>query len=298
MAAAEIEIDVALVRGLLTEQHPDLAGLPLRVVAQGWDNVMTRLGDDLAVRLPRRAIAAPLVEHEQEWLPRLAPHLPVRVPVPVRIGRPSTALGYPWSWSVVPWVPGLRGADVPRARRGDVAAALAGFLAAMHRPAPPDAPENPYRGGPLAGRDGPVRDRLAAGVTTEVDRCLAVWSQAVAAEPWHGPALWLHGDPHPGNLVLADDGATVTLAAVADLGDLTSGDPATDLAAAWTVFDAAGRETFRAELAGPYPGDDPVWVRARGWALTMATSMLTSGPEHAWLLPLGREALAEVLAEA
>ena len=84
----EIAVDEALVRALLAGQHPDLAGLPLVRAAQGWDNVTFRLGDDLAVRLPARAVAAPLVEHEQRWLPVLAPLLPVAVPVPVRLRRP------------------------------------------------------------------------------------------------------------------------------------------------------------------------------------------------------------------
>lgn len=90
---AETPIDEALVARLLAEQHPDLAGLPLRLAATGWDNATYRLGDDLAVRLPRIAAAAPLVANEQRWLPELAPRLPVPVPVPVRTGEPGQ--GYP-----------------------------------------------------------------------------------------------------------------------------------------------------------------------------------------------------------
>src|SRR5689334_7584851 len=102
MPAAELHIDTALVRALLRDQHPDLAAGPLRPVGHGWDNVVFRLGDDLAVRVPRREARAVLIEHEQRWLPELAPHLPLPVPVPIRIGRP--ALGYPWPWSVVGWM--------------------------------------------------------------------------------------------------------------------------------------------------------------------------------------------------
>jgi aminoglycoside phosphotransferase (APT) family kinase protein len=295
MAAAEIDVDETLVRALLTEQHPDLAGLPVRVVAQGWDNVMARLGQDLAVRMPRRAVAARLVEHEQRWLPELAPTLPVTVPVPVRVGRPSAALGYPWSWSVVPWVPGTRAADVPVGRRGALAGPLAEFLLALHRPAPSGFPVNPVRGVPLRTRDEAVRARLASGVVPDEARALAVWERAVAAAPWDGPPVWVHGDLHPGNLVVADDDA---LAAVVDLGDLTAGDPATDLAAGWLVLDAPARAVLRERLAARYPVDDPVWARARGWALSMASSMLTSGPEHAWILDLGAESLERVLADA
>src|SRR4051812_13779060 len=69
MPAAEVDVDETLVRRLLAEQCPDLAGRPLRLAAFGWDNVVYRLGDDLGVRLPRRQIAAVLIEHEQRWLP-------------------------------------------------------------------------------------------------------------------------------------------------------------------------------------------------------------------------------------
>src|SRR5690349_3749399 len=98
--AAECAIDTAFVAELIADQHPDLAHLPLHVVDAGWDNALFRLGDQLAVRLPRRAVAAPLIAHEQTWLPRLADRLSLPVPVPYRLGTP--ARGYPWRWSVVP----------------------------------------------------------------------------------------------------------------------------------------------------------------------------------------------------
>ena len=79
---------------------------------------------------------------------------------------------------------------------------------------------------------------------------------------------------------------------------MTSGDPATDLAAAWLVLDAAGREAYRDALRDRYPQDDPVWLRARGWALTMSTSMFESGPENAWVRRMGSEALARGLDDA
>lgn len=71
MPAAEIDIDDGLVRRLLADQHPDLAALPLTPVANGWDNAIFRLGADLAVRLPRRQLAADLVVNEQRWLPEV-----------------------------------------------------------------------------------------------------------------------------------------------------------------------------------------------------------------------------------
>src|SRR5262249_10355534 len=102
--AAEFPIEPGLVRALLMDQHADLAALPLTLAGGGWDNTLYRLGDDLAVRPPRRAAAACLIEHEQRWLPELAPRLPLAIPVPLRVGRPGC--GFPWSWSVIPWLTG------------------------------------------------------------------------------------------------------------------------------------------------------------------------------------------------
>ena len=104
MPSAEADLSAGLVRRLVAGQHPDLAGLRVAVLANGWDNVICRLGDDLAVRLPRRVAAAELIRHEQRWLPELAARLPLSIPAPVRVGRP--ALGYPWHWSIVPLLPG------------------------------------------------------------------------------------------------------------------------------------------------------------------------------------------------
>ncbi len=295
---AEVDVTPDLVRDLLREQHPDLAGLPLRVVSSGWDNVILRLGDDLAVRVPRRRMAARLALHEQRWLPELAGRLPVPVPVPVRAGR--SGAGYPWAWSVVPWFDGRLASTVPRADRGRLSGPLADVVARLHVPAPPDAPDNPFRGGTLRDRDVAIRERVASGVVPDGDRVLAVWEQTVTVPAWAGPPLWLHGDLHPANLLVTDDG---DLAAVLDFGDLTAGDPATDLATAWLTFDAAGGHDFRdrvtraTRVTGPSAGvDDATWVRARGWALVMATAYLAHSDDDPAFAVLGREAMARVLA--
>src|SRR3984893_17711999 len=101
---ADFAVNTALVRALLHEQHQDLAGLALSEAAAGWDNHLFRLGDALAVRLPRREVAASLIVHEQRWLPLLSARLPLPIPVPVRTGHPGCS--FPWSWSVVPWLDG------------------------------------------------------------------------------------------------------------------------------------------------------------------------------------------------
>src|SRR5678815_2309167 len=135
---AEVTIDTSVVRALLQEQHADLAHLSLVEVGEGWDNKLFRLGEDLVVRVPRRAASAALIEHEQRWLPRLSPRLPLPVPVPLRVGRPGC--GFPWSWSVVPWLPGQSALLAPLQDVATGAVALGRFLRALHQPAPGDAP--------------------------------------------------------------------------------------------------------------------------------------------------------------
>jgi len=274
--AAEHEVDVDLVAALLRDQHPDLADLPLRVVANGWDNVIVRVGADLAVRLPRRSAAAELVAHEQRWLPGIAARVAAvaPVPAPVRTGRP--AHGYPWSWSIVPWLAGRPADAEPQGR--PVAEDLAAFLTRLHVPAPADAPRNPFRAVPLAERDAAVTTRLT---TTDVPRAVeaaALWRTAVDAPAHTGPPVWVHGDLHPSNVLVDDrpDGA-VRLSAVVDFGDVTAGDPAVDLATRWLTLDREARTAFATRVAA----DDATWTRARGWAVAIASALATSDePGH------------------
>lgn len=286
--AAEVAVDPPLVRALLAEQRPDLADLPLAVLAEGWDNVLVTVGDDLIARLPRRAVAAALVAHEQRWLPELAPLLPLPVPVPVHVGTPTAA--YPWPWSLVPRRPGRSALEVPPADPRAAAEALGAFLAALHRPAPDDAPPNPYRGVPLAERAATDEERLArlAGVV-DAPALRAAWEEALAVPGWAGPPVWLHGDLHPGNL-LVDGGR---LSSVIDFGDITSGDPATDLAVAWGLLPPDARPALR-DAAGE-AADDRTWARARGWALVLGLAYLAHSADAPAYGELGHRMLAAVL---
>ena len=275
--AADIEIDAALVRSLLREQHPDLADLSLQEIDSGWDNAMFRLGETLVVRLPRRVAATRLIDHEQTWLPQLAPLLPIAVPDPVRFGRP--AQHYPWRWSVVPWLSG-RNADLcePRA---DQAERLAAFLCALHRPAPANAPVNPYRGVPLRQRAEQIAERirrLEQHAMPLSGEALRIYEMALDA-PVDVTPTWLHGDLHAGNL-LVDDGV---ISGVIDWGDMTSGDRATDLATLWmNLNDRKARENAMRACNGV---SDTTWLRAKGWAIfygvTLGTSGLAGDARHA-----------------
>jgi aminoglycoside phosphotransferase (APT) family kinase protein len=297
------QIDVALVERLVRAQHPALSA-PVSLLSHGWDNDIYRLGERYTVRLPRRIEAVPLIGNEQRWLPIIAQQLSVPAPAPVAIGVPGC--GYPWAWSICPWFDGVPAYTVRPADRGAIAEQLAHVVLELHRPAPPDAPRNPVRGVPLVDRDAAVRGRL----TSFEPSLTAVWEEAVGAERWNGPPLWLHGDLHPANVLVdaAVGGRMPRLAAIIDFGDLTAGDPATDMAAAWLFFDAAGRDLFRETLAGGGAGtggapgsggvDGATWQRARGWAVALATACVTGSPADSPMVPIGHAAIAELLSDA
>ncbi|ARC57222.1 hypothetical protein AS850_09055 [Frondihabitans sp. 762G35] len=276
------EVTVALVRSLLDEQRPDLARLDVRHVADGWDNAVFRLGDRLAARLPRRS--TDIVGNDVAWLPRLAGRFTVPVPAAVFVGRPGR--GYPWPWSIVPWFEGDLVALSPVAERATLVADLAVFLRELHVPAPADAPVNAVRGVPLATRGEAMRARFATGLLPDAARLRRVWQESLATPGWTGAPLWIHGDLHPANLLGLDG----RLAAVIDFGDLTSGDPATDLATAWLTFDPESRAALRDAL-GP---DDDTWRRARGWAVVMAAAIHVSPQSDATLRGVSTHALGEI----
>lgn len=286
---ADIPTDAELVAALVAAQHPDLAG-PLWLVSDGWDNQLYRLGDAYAVRIPRREVAAHLIEHEQQMLPGIAARVQARVPAPVRVGVPSDL--FPWPWSVVEWIDGIDGASVGADERAGVAEPLAEFVGELAVPAP-EAPHNPVRGVPLASRREVVATRLRSlSGRMEVAALEQAWREALAAPAWDGPPLLLHGDLHPGNLLLTPDGG---LAAVIDFGDVTSGDPATDLATAWLTFDGDARERFQAAL--PVAPDRATWLRARGWVVTMASALATSSDDNPRMASLAHHALDQLTHE-
>lgn len=256
----ELPIDDALVRRLVAAQFPEWAELPLRRVEPGGTvHVIYRLGDALSVRLPRREGPTEPGGDELEWLPRLAPLLPVEIPVPVAQGRPGD--GYPWFWQVHTWV---EGDTVPVAELDAIRAArdLAALVGALQRVDPAGAPAG--RGIPLAERDEGIRYWLA-----RFERAAEVtpaWERALAVPPWDSPPVWHHGDLDVRNWLVRDG----RISGVIDWGELGVGDPAVDVMVAWKLHSAAARDAFRAAL----PTDDDTWERARGWVISQAVAAL------------------------
>ncbi|QIJ66240.1 aminoglycoside phosphotransferase family protein [Streptomyces sp. JB150] len=286
-------LDDDLVRRLIAARFPHWARLPLRRVPSGGTvNAMYRLGDDMVVRLPLVAGGATDVAVEREWLPRLAPLLPTPVPEVLAAGEPGE--GYPWPWSVYRWLPGENPVAGALSEPVRLAGELAAFVAAMRAVTLPGAPPA-HRGGPLTSLDAETRAAIGElrrlpeeGV--DCDAVTAVWEDALRAPEWDGPAVWLHADLMPGNLLVADG----RLVAVIDFGCLGVGDPACDLFPAWNLLPAEARKVFRDGLGE----DGASWTRGRARTLSQALIAL---PYYRNTNPAmarnARHVIREVLAE-
>jgi aminoglycoside phosphotransferase (APT) family kinase protein len=292
MHADEIHTDVALVRRLLAGQFPHWADLPIDPVeSYGTDHDIYRLGDHLAARLPRIGWATNQAATEAEWLPKLAPHLPLKLPVQLARGHPAE--GYPFDWSIYEWLLG-ENANGTIDDLEQAAVDLAAFVKALRQVDTTGAHRrHPYgRGGPLSQHDEHVRRSIAQlGDRIDGDATLCAWQESLDALPWDGPEVWVHGDLLPGNLLVVDG----RLSAVIDFGGLNVGDPACDLQPAWNMFAGASRRRFHAELVV----DDASWSRGRGWALYQAVSALA----YYWdtnpgMIRQASHALMEVLADS
>ena len=292
--ADEVPSDEHLVRRLLAAQFPEWSGLPVqRHGTTGSDHALYRLGDELVVRMPRKAWVDLQVDKEREWLPRLAPHLPAAVPEPLAKGRPGE--GFPFWWSVYRWLdaqdPPAEGVDDPV-----LAAELGQFVVALRSldtaGGPIAGPQNFGRGVALEIRDEATR-RAITQLEGEfgVAAITAAWEDALRAPVWDGPPVWVHGDLTPENILVRDG----RLAAVIDWGCMGMGDPAVDVMAAWSIFPAAARQAFRDAAAV----DDATWARGRGWALSTALIALPYyGETHPPRAANARFRIREVLADA
>jgi aminoglycoside phosphotransferase (APT) family kinase protein len=254
----EIPTDAGLVRRLVAAQFPEWAELSIeRVGSSGTVNALYRLGNDMVVRLPRTDSGVG-VDEELRWLPKLAPHLPAAIPVPLAKGVPAE--GFPWDWGIYPWLEGENPGAGQLSDSTSLALDAAAFVRALHAVDLPGAPPAGRGSARLSDFDESVRGALGEldGVI-DTDAASAVWEGVLGMPEWDAPFVWTHGDLMPGNL-LVEDGR---LTGVIDWGGFGLGDPATDLAVAWNLFPAEARETFKSELEV----DDATWERGRGWAL-------------------------------
>lgn len=232
--------------------------------------------------------AADDVEKEHQWLPRLAPPLPVAIPAP--LGKGTPAEGYPWRWSVYRWLDGANPVVGRIAEPGLLAADLASFVTALHRIDQAGGPAS-YRSEHLGARDAVTRAAIAElGGIVGTGAVSAAWEEALRAPERPGPAVWIHADLQPGNLLVARG----RLSAVIDFGCLGLGDPAVDLIVAWYVLPAEARGAFRAAVEA----DDAAWARGRGWALSIALLELRYYREtNPVMATIARHVIEQVLAD-
>jgi aminoglycoside phosphotransferase (APT) family kinase protein len=289
-----VDVDEALVTRLLRAQLPQWAGLPLRRLhASGVDNAIFRLGDTMNVRIPRSEWSAEHVRKEQRWLPGHATRLPLDVPAPAGEGVPGE--GFPWQWSVYHWLPGRDAVESPLTDDAAAAGQLAEFIAALQSiPAadgPPSGAHSGDRGLPLPARDPFVRKSIAnLRGKFDTEGATELWESVLAVRPWRHDPVWLHGDLHPGNLLVQNG----RISAVIDWGLMSVGDPALDIMAAWTVLSPLGRALLREKLAV----DDDTWARARGWALCVGViATAYYGDSNPVLAGFSRRAAEEAIAD-
>jgi len=265
MHANEAYIDNALVKRLLEFQFPQWANLAIeQVKSAGTDNVIYRLGKDMAVRLPRIEEAALHIDKEYQWLPQLAPHLPLAIPVPLVKGEPAE--GYPWQWSIYQWLDGDTAVIEQITDLSQTAIDLGEFIIALRSLEAVDGPTS-SRGLPLICRDEETRVAITC-LQSNYDKKLIteIWNGALAETSWQGSPVWIHGDLHESNLLVQEG----KLTAVIDFGIAGVGDPACDVMAAWTLFSEKTRHLFRHTVQV----DDATWKRGRGWALSFGVVAL------------------------
>jgi aminoglycoside phosphotransferase (APT) family kinase protein len=251
----EIVVDEPLARLLLASQFPQLELTSLRLAGEGWDNTAWLVDERWLFRFPRREIALAGVGRELRVLPSLAPLLPLRIPEPTFVGRPTAE--FPWPFAGGRVVPGceLAEANLSDDVRASLARPLGRFLRALHvAEIPVELPVDPISRADMRVRVPRARERLA-----ELDYADPRAEEILAAGfelPPPERLTLVHGDLHLRH-VFVDDGR---LSGVIDWGDVCWADPAVDLVLVWCTVPPAARAAFFEEY-GPV-GEDGL-LRAR-----------------------------------
>ncbi len=254
--APDIEIDAQLARALVGAQFPQLGELRVEPIGEGWDNAAYSVNDAFIFRFPRRSSTAKLISRELQFLPQIAPQLPLPIPVPQFAGAPNEA--YPWPFAGYRRLGGRELSSLrPREEEYDeLAAALGGFLRTLH-----GIDVAPLAAGGLPadeiGRLDDVRmmpklqTRLSelqkAGIVRDATPMLEA---AETLRPIAPPALrsLAHGDLYARH-VLVNDG--MTAAGIIDWGDLHLGDPAVDLMVVFSLIPPQARARFFSAYGSP-----------------------------------------------
>jgi aminoglycoside phosphotransferase (APT) family kinase protein len=121
-------------------------------------------------------------------------------------------------------------------------------------------PESGFRGCPLQTLDSRTREVVSQlSDVYDTSGLIRIWEKALGADAWQHDPVWVHGDIHAANILVQDGVAT----AVIDFGLMSIGDPACDLAVAWSFIPQEFRQHFL-DAAGL---DEAAKQRGKGWAL-------------------------------
>ena len=227
--SAEEHVDDERARRLIRAQFEELSADAVTLVSEGWDYAVFRVDDEWAFRFPRREVVVPGAEREIAVLPVLASRLPVGVPAPVFVGRPSD--GFPWPFYGARFLEGVEATGRPVEP-----IALGAALRALHAPETLAAVGAELPADPLGRVDMDVRlPRLGE---------LGIDAPALVASarelPPAGHTAVCHGDLHMRQLLVDGDALT----GIVDWVDVCRSDPAVDLSVAWSTLDAARRRSF------------------------------------------------------
>ncbi|WP_235828275.1 phosphotransferase [Actinomadura rubteroloni] len=267
----EIDVSAASAAELFGGRFAHVAPL-----ATGWDNTVFLADGTWVLRFPRRRIAVPGVEREIALLPGLSAALPLPVPVPEIVGRPSDA--FPWPFWGARLLPGreLAESGLPDALRTSAAAALGAFLRALHAPDLAASlgarlPVDPFRRGDPSVRAPMAREKLDGLVARGLYEPDAAVAELLAAGARSGPSgarlVVAHGDLHVRHLLVGPDGRA---AGVIDWGDLCRADPAVDLSLAYAGFQGAARDALLAAYGPVSPATE---LRARVAAAFLCSTL-------------------------
>jgi aminoglycoside phosphotransferase (APT) family kinase protein len=287
--SAEVTVDEALAKRLIGEQFPELDLHSLRLLGEGWDMTVWLVDEQWVFRFPRRSVVIPGIENEIAALPQLAPLLPLPIPVPTLIGRPSET--FEWPFYGAPFLPGreLAEASLDDDARSRLARPLAEFLRALHATElDHDLPIDPVKRADMAWRVPRAREFLAEVESLGLWRSPPVVEDLLAAAeelPVPEPSVTAHGDLHLRHLLVSETGEPT---AVIDWIDLCRNDPSVDLVLYWCLLPPEGRAEFL-EAYGPL--SDEQLLRGRVLALFLCGVLALWG-HHEGGESMKREAIA------
>ena len=233
----------ALLGGWLHERAADRVD----VTAPGWDSHAEVVEGRWLDRVPRRPEVAARLDVEARLMPRLAPRLPLAVPVPERLDTDPERFRH----LLVPGDP----VDPDRLTADD-GRRVGAFLRALH-----DSPPAVWAGTGI-GDDTeqlPALDLMEERVVPRLPPDLREPGRALlrrSREAVRRRAL-RHGDLGPAHLLATGDGVT----GVIDWTDVALGDPALDLA--WTVHGTP--VAFRDALVAAYGARREELERGADW---------------------------------